>query len=153
VAQGVTPSPERADVGEDPFQRQIFREQLDRVAEEKRRALAEPGPSWRDWFFHEAAKWWIGLGFLILDSWVIVECLDLGATAAIFPALVAAVYAEFLIWRCLWYEPDLSRSGRAFHRSFVRPVRFGRWTEEWAYARAHPNSAIPGEGPSPDEFL
>jgi hypothetical protein len=151
VAQGLDPSAERSDAGEDPFQRQILRDQLDRVAEEKRLALLDPGPTWHEWFFHSAAKWWIGLAFLVVDAWLIVACLDIGLYLLTIPVLVVALYIEFLVYRYLWYSPDTTRSGGRFRRSWVRPVPFGRWTSEAEHARTHPTSS--DGGPEPNEFL
>ncbi|HTW39534.1 MAG TPA: hypothetical protein VMF04_01565 [Thermoplasmata archaeon] len=152
MAQGIDPSKERPDTGDDPFQRQILRDQLDRVAEEKRKALEDPGPSWGEWFYQSAAKWWVGLAFFILDAWLIVECLDLGSLLLILPTLAAALYAEFLLYRVLWYIPTDVRRNRRFRRSWFRPVPYGRWTAEAEYYRAHP-VAVPTDGPSADDFL
>jgi hypothetical protein len=160
VAPIVNPPPPREDDeategSSDPYQRQILRDQLDRVAEEKRRALDDPGPSWHDWFYFDAAKWFVGLGFLIIDAWIIVTCLDAGVAIAVFPALVAALYLEFLGYQFLWYEPRPGgprRRGPA-RRSWVRPVAQGRWTPEGVRAREHPSSAAPDQGPAPEEFL
>jgi hypothetical protein len=151
MAQGIDPSQERADAGDDPFQRRILREQLDRVAEEKRRALEDPGPSWKEWLLQSAAKWWIGLGVLVLDAMLVVEFLDLGGHWLVYlvPALAGAVYAEFLLWRVLWYIPAEMR--RRFVRTWYRPVPYGRWTPEAEYARAHPMGSV--DGPSADDFL
>ncbi|MGA8542997.1 MAG: hypothetical protein WB947_05620 [Thermoplasmata archaeon] len=152
MAQGIDPSAERTDTGDDPFQRQVLRDQLDRVVEEKRRALEDPGPSWREWFFQSAAKWWIGLVYLIVDAWVVVTFLEAGLYAETVPAVIVALYLEFLLYRYLWYSPDLSRSRGRFHRTWIQPVPFGRWTPEADAARAHP-SAASDAGPAPDEFL
>jgi hypothetical protein len=150
MAQGAAPPEERSDTGDDPFQRRILREQLDRVAEEKRRALEDPGPSWREWALQSAAKWWIGLGLVIVDAWLIVECIDLGNGLLILPVLVLALYSEFLLYRFLWYEPSDVRRNRRFQRTWYRPVAYGRWTPEADYVRTHPG---PVNGPNPDDFL
>ncbi|MGI0155841.1 MAG: hypothetical protein ACREDE_06880, partial [Thermoplasmata archaeon] len=151
MAQGFEPPPPRADDtvagSSDPLQRQILRDQLDRVAEEKRRALEDPGPTWREWFFQSAARWWIGLAFLIVDSWIVVTCIDAGVPLVAVPSVGAALYLEFLAFRYLWYVPsDGPRRRRPFHPSWSRPVRFGRWTPEGIAARANPSSIAKDEG-------
>jgi hypothetical protein len=151
MAQGIDPAQERADKGDDPFQRRVLREQLDRVAEEKRRALEDPGPSWSEWWYQSASKWWIGLAFFIADAWLVVECLDLGNIYLIGPVLLGAIYVEFLLTRYLWYTPSEVRRNRKFRRTWYRPVPYGRWTAEAAYFRAHPNATA--DGVNPDDFL
>lgn len=153
MAQGIEAPQERADAGDDPFQRQVLRDQLDRVAEEKRRALEDPGPTWREWFFHSAAKVWIGLGFLVVDAWLLVACLDVGVWQAAVPVLAAALYIEFLVYRYLWYSPNEFRPSHRFHRTWYRPVAYGRWTLEAEYVRAHPGAAVADDAPRADEFL
>ena len=150
MAQGIDPAADRPDAGDDPLQRQILREQLDRVAEEKRRALQDPGPGWNEWFFQTAAKWWIGLGFLIVDAWLIVICLDLGSAVLLVPVLAAAFYTEFLLYRYLWYTPSELRGSHRFRRTWYRPVPYGRWTPAAEYFRSHP---MVTDGPSADDFL
>jgi hypothetical protein len=139
----------------DTLQRQILREQLSRVAEEKRLALQDPGPSWGEWFYYDAAKWWVILGFLIVDAWVVVACFGSAVPLITLPAVVGALYVEFLTYRYLWYVPDADspRIRRKFRPSWVRLVRYGRWTPEAAFAKASPAAADAEAGPQPDEFL
>ena len=146
---------DESDGSVDPLQRQILREQLDRVQEEKRRALADPGPSWSEWFYYDAAKWFVGLGYLIVDSWVFVACLDAGLAVAIVPSLIGAVYLEFLGYEYLWYVPPLGGPRRRgpFRRSWYRPVAHGRWTPAGARARGSPSATPPEQGPQPEDFL
>ena len=146
---------ETGDASVDPLQRQILRDQLDRVQEEKRRALADPGPSWSEWFYYDAARWFVGLGFLIVDAWIFVACLDAGLAIAIIPSLIAAIYLEFLGYEYLWYVPPLDGPRRrgAFRRSWRRPVALGRWTPEGVRARENPSAPSPDQGPQPEEFL
>ncbi|MEM0129371.1 MAG: small VCP/p97-interacting protein [Thermoplasmata archaeon] len=134
------------------------RRRLEAVAEEKRRAREEPGPSWHDWLYFQAFKWWLVIVFLILDSWVTVQLLEMGAIWAIAPALAASVYAEYLLYACLWYRPDPEeprrRRGVPFRRSLWRPVEMGRWTPERALRDRQILAGDPGlEGVDPDEFL
>jgi hypothetical protein len=128
---------------------------LGRVAEEKKRALAEPGPSWRQWWFHDASKWYVGLAFLILDVWVVAYGFEAGALFGAVGILVVAGYAEFLLYRYLYYRPHPGDHGgaRGFRRTFTRPVPFGRWTPEADLVRAGGTLVPEEEGPSPKEFL
>ena len=153
----VNPPPARDDEASpagSTFERQVLREQLSRVEEEKRRALADPGLSWREWFFFDAAKWFVGLLFLILDAWLIVTWIDVALWDAILPSLVLALYAEFLLYEYLWYipGPDTARRRGTFRPTWVRPVAYGRWTEDGVRARENP-SADRDAGPSLEEFL
>ena len=152
MAQGVTPPAERSDSGLDPFQRQILREQLDRVAEEKRRALEDPGPTWREWFLQTAAKWWLLLAFFVVDAWLLVVCLTLHGWTVVYglTPLFVALYLEFLTYRFLWYSPLEVRRNRRFQPTWYRPVPYGRWTPEAEYFRTHP---IVSDGVNPDDFL
>lgn len=158
MAQGVNAPDSRADDSltvDDPWQRQALREQLDRVAEEKRRALEDPGPSWREWFYNTAGKWWIGLGFLIVDSWIIVAGIQSSAPIVTLPAAVAAIYLEFLAWQYLWRRPsfDTPRRRKRFRPTWYALTQYGRWTSEGAAARNHPSVTGSDEGPRPEEFL
>jgi hypothetical protein len=158
VAQGLEPPSHRTDETpgiDDPLQRQVLLDQLDRVAEEKRLALLDPGPSWHDWFFWSASRWWIGLGFLILDSWILVAGIDAGNILLAVPSIAVAIYLEFLVYRYLWYSPAPGRRRRRgpFRPSWITPVPYGRWTPEAAAARLDPESAEADDGPRPEEFL
>ena len=130
------------------------RERIEIVAEEKKKALEEPGPSWRDWLYYEAFKWWLAIALLVVDSWVVAQWLELSATVGVNLAVVGAVlsilgaiYVEFLLYRYLWYRPhpDAPRLRRGqFRRSWMRPVEYGRWTPEAKRVReglaAEPNA-------------
>lgn len=128
---------------------------LDRVAEEKRLAREDPGPSWSEWFFFDAAKWWIGIVFLIVDAWVVGYWLEVSNLAGLIVSLAAALYLEFLGYRFLWYRPkdDDERAPGPFRATWARPVEFGRWTPEGVRLR----SGLPVERadghPDPREFL
>jgi hypothetical protein len=129
--------------------------QIDRVEQEKRKALSDPGPTWRAWWFHSASKWYIGLLFLIVDVWIFSAAAEASAIALGAVAVAAAVYAEFLLYRYLYYEPPLGRAkseGR-FHRTWYRPVEYGRWTEEGEILRAGGTLPAADGGPDPHEFL
>ncbi len=138
-----------------PEESAYYDERFAAVQEEKRQALEDPGPTWREWFYYSASKWWIGLGLLILDAWLVAFWLENGVYVGIAPSLAVALYAEFLFARVLWYRPsdDGTGTGRGFHRSWLRPVPYGRWTPEADRVRAG-LPALPGEGASrSDEFL
>jgi hypothetical protein len=134
--------------------------QYDRVQEEKRRALAAPGPSWRDWFLFDASRWWVALLYLIVDSWIVSFWLEQGPwdatwTALLVGSLVGACYLEFLLFRFLWYRPSPDQRGRrgSFRRTWFRPVQFGRWTPEADRLRAGLPLRPADAGPDPSEFL
>ncbi len=126
-------------------------ERMDRVAEEKRQALLDPGPPWKEWFLYSGAKWWVGLGFLIVDVWILVTWIELGAAILFGPLLVVSLYLEVLLYRYLWYRP--SEPSRNFHASWFTPVRYGRWTPEGGQLRAGASLTDVEEGPNPHEFL
>lgn len=131
------------------------------TGEARREALADPGPTWSEWFFRSFARTWVVLGFLIGDVFLIATF----AAPLDVPALVAGVglafYGEFLLYQYLWYTPSTRyhhRTAGVFARSWVHPVAYGRWTEEAALIRAGQlpvYAEIEGHetGPDPREFL
>lgn len=132
------------------------RERIEAAAEEKRRAREAPGLSWHDWLYYEAFKWWLVIALLIVDSWLVAEWFTLGSYVGLLLSLVGAIYAEFLLYRYLWYRPDPESPRRwrgEFHRTWVRPVEYGRWTPEAKRARR----GLPVESEAgaidPNEFL
>ncbi len=134
------------------------RRKLEKVADEKRRALAEPGKSWHDWFYFDALRGWGVIGFLIVDSWIAVQWILLGSYVGLGLSLVLACYLEFLLFRFLWYRPELPyrRSRRTpFRRTLLRPVEVGLWTPERALRdRALLDEKdLPGDTVNPEEFL
>lgn len=139
---------------ETPEERAAVSERLDRVAEEKRRALAEPGPSWREWWFHDASKWYLLLVLLIGDLWLVTLGVESGGLLYALVALVGLLYVEFLLYRYLWYRPraEEGRPRGAFRRTWLRPVRYGRWTPEADLVRAGGQLAPEEEGPDLREF-
>lgn len=137
-------------------ERAALRAQLDAVAEEKQRALEHPGPTWHDWWFYSGSKWYVLIGFLILDVWVGGFWVEAGYGALALASVVALLYAEFLLYEYLWHRPALSEGGRrapAFRRTWWRPVEFGRWTPE-AAARER-SGALTRDDDAPDvhEFV
>lgn len=127
-------------------------EGTDRVA-----ALAEPGASWREYFYYSFAKAWGVLGFAIVDTWIAAIWVQPLQAAPLFFSLAGALYLEFLFFRYLWYRPgpDDSASTGSFHPTWTRPVRFGRWTPEAERVRRGLSAIDPSEvtGPDPSEFL
>jgi hypothetical protein len=143
-----------------PDEELALEEQLARVREEKRLALLDPGPSWSQWFCFGAAKWYVVLGYLILLTWEIGYLLapTNAPVDEVLPVVAVTLYGEFLLYRFLWYRPSslaVSRSTRTggFHRSWLRPVQYGRWTPEGVNARAGRPPIDPSQGPDPREFL
>jgi len=144
-----------------PEEEQAWREGLERLAHDKAEALSDPGPSWREWFFFDHAKWWVGVGFLILDTWVVASWISGGvdtswAVLGACASLVGALYLEFLLYRYLWRRPseDAPRAGRRFRPSWTGLTEFGRWTPEGVRARqAGARGAIDDGSASPHEFL
>lgn len=141
----------------DARERQALRERLDRVAAEKRAALLDPGPTWREWVFYEALKWWLTIVLLIVDSLLIVQWFIWGSYLGLTLSLVLTLYAEFLLYRYLWTRPPprATRRDTRFHRTWYRPVEYGRWTPEAEFARSHGGQRYTSadDGPSPEEFL
>lgn len=122
--------------------------------EEKRRALREPGPTWKEWLYFTAFRWWFGILFLIIDSWVAVEFLELGSWPLLVVATVAAVYLEYLVYIYLWRRPEPGHriGARPTHR--WPPVEVGRWTPEAFAAKATgTRPVVPADTADPREFL
>lgn len=123
--------------------------------EERQRALSDPGPSWREFFFYEFAKVWIALAFLIADSIVVAGFLQPPDYPAAAGALALALYLEFIGYQYLWYRPkaDEGRRNTPFRRTWHRWVEYGRWTPEADRVRAGANPYPDAVGPDPSEFL
>ena len=144
-----------------PEEEEAYEAGIERVELEKQRALADPGPTWREWFFYDGAKWWVGLGFLIVDVWVggswftDASFSGLRVLGAVL-CLAAAFYLELLLYRYLWRRPsdtDLRRSG-PFRPGWMGLREVGRWTPEAARLRAHGGGpSVPDGTPRSDEFL
>ena len=122
--------------------------------QERRTALEDPGPSWKEWFYHSALKAYVALGFLIGDAWLATAFFSPFDPAALGASLLAAVYLEFLAYRYLWYrpDPDVERLHGRFQRTWLRPTQFGRWTPEGERLRAG-LTPFPDAGPDPRDFL
>ena len=134
--------------------------QLERVREEKRLALDDPGPSWREWFLFHGAKWYVALGFLVVLSWEVLYVFPPTNVSALVvaPVIVVTLYADVVLWQYLWYRPhgaspSLSTRHAPFRSRLLTPFVCGRWTPEAAELRAgRPIPSVDG-GPDPREFL
>jgi len=124
----------------------------DEVEEQKQRALADPGPSWKDWLYFSHLKWWMGLLFLVVDAWIVVTFLVVQSWLLLAASTAVAVYLEILIWGYLWHRPDPERP--SYDRRFRGlPYQVGRWTPEGAQLRATGKLTVGEKSPDPREFL
>ena len=132
---------------------------LERVKQERRRALQDPGPSWREWFFYDHAKWWVGLAFLIVDAWIVTAFVQNGSLTAdgfveTLALLAVAIYLEVLLYRFLWRRPAETRRRGRFRPSWTGLTEVGRWTPEGERLRRGVATPAPADGsPNPKEFL
>lgn len=135
---------------------------LERVAEDKRKALLEPGPNWKQWFFYQGMKWWLPVLFLIVDSWIAASWIGNDSFAAanvlgMVVSLVLAVYLEGLAYLYLWREPSdqEAATGGRFRPGWRGLREYGRWTPEGERRRRWAASSPPSEpgAPEPRDFL
>ena len=143
----------------------------------RRKALEDPGLSWREWFYYDFLRVWIALGFLVVDSWIAAAWLAPPNYPGLIVSLALALYVEILGYRYLWYRP--AATGRSVRVDFVplwstrprgptggrevepsrrnwfTPVPFGRWTPEADRVRRglHPFEETDRAGPDASEFL
>ena len=143
-----------------PEEREAYFHAIDRIRQDQLRALKDPGPSWREWFYFDAMKWWLGLGFLIVNSWIFVGWVtSVGFTTAgdagIVASLIGALYLEVLAYRYLWRRPPEHDGGSGPFRPSWKALReWGRWTPEEEAFRAGKRPRAPADGsPNPHEFL
>ncbi len=114
--------------------------------EERKRALEDPGPSWREWVYGSMLKIYIPLGFLIADTWIVGAWVEPFRSIGALPAAVGAIasvapalYGEYVLFEYLYARPpgDPSRSVREEFRPTVRrPFQYGRWTPAGRRVRA-----------------
>jgi hypothetical protein len=114
--------------------------------EQRKKALQEPGPSWREYAQRELLRWWFGLAVLIFDGWIIAAFLLPLDLPLMLSLLALATYLELLGWRLLWYEPHPETPWRSsfLHSRWFYPVAFGRWSKAAENARAG-RPVAPGE--------
>jgi len=127
--------------------------QADAFEKSRAEALADPGPSWRDWFLYHASKWWVALGFFIVDMWILLTFVAPFNPVALGLSLAAAVYLEFLAYRFLWYrwDPENAKDVGPFQATFLRPRKYGIWTPE---ADQLKRGEMPANtGPRREDFL
>lgn len=131
------------------------RAQLDRVAQEKQEALEDPGPSWRDWLYFSAFKWWLVIALIAIDGWIAGFWIEVPNVYGLAGSLVVAVYVEFLLFQYLWYRPDPEERPPkgGFRPNWHRPVEFGRWTPERHLAASGHPAYERSNRPDPREFL
>jgi hypothetical protein len=132
--------------------------------EERERALADPGPSWREWLASSFAKTYLGLAFFIADGIVIASWFQPRLNVVgLVGSTLGAVYLEYLAWQYLWFEPVVEDEAplhphpddvppmRAALRKVFHPFRIGRWIPTGA--RHGPRLDGADQGPDPKEFL
>ncbi len=133
------------------------REKIEAAADEKERARREPGLSWHDWLYFQAFKWWLVIGFVVVDGMLVAQWIEINAAWAIAPTLIVAAYLEFLLFMALWYRPDpetLRRRRRApFRPTWYRPTEVGRWTPEATLRQRLPPDSYAPDAVDPEEFL
>jgi len=124
--------------------------------ETRKKAIEEPGASWREFLYFELAKVWILLGLFIVDSWILLFWTEPPNALGLALSLAGAFYVEFLLYRFLWYRPDPEGEylKREFHATWFRPARYGRWTPEaWRAREGRDPFGDVVVGPDPREFL
>lgn len=112
-------------------------EEADAWEQAKQKALADPGPGWREWFLYSGAKVWVALGFFIIDIWILESWASPFDGVGMGLSIVAALYLEFLAYRYLWYrwDPEAPKEPGPFRPTLLRPREVGRWTPEAALAK------------------
>ncbi len=143
-----------------PEEEDALRIGIERIHQEKLQALRDPGPGWKEWFLFDGAKWWVGLLYLVVDSWIVGLWFErYGVTGTIVVlivlSLVAALYLELLAFRYLWRRPaDDEHVGSGVFRPGPFALReVGIWTPE---AKSHLASRLrrgPEGAPDPHDFL
>lgn len=138
--------------GKDPVSEEYDSQFLDAIQKERKAALEDPGPSWKEWFLYSGAKWWISLGFLIVDAWVITSWFDPFDPLGLGLSLGACIYLEYLAYGYLWHRPAELRpvGSPRFRPTWYRLREFGCWTPEEAEQR---EGTLERPGPRRDDFL
>ena len=147
-----SPATDNAAFGETEIDREERRQIL---ASEREAAVREPGPSWREWLYQQAFRWWLGLGLLIVDTWIAAGWVEVGGWLPLAGSLAVALYLEYLLYQYLWHPFDIELGNR-FRPTWRTPFRVGRWsTDREKLLRGEIGHAAPGaqDGPDPHEFL
>lgn len=129
--------------------------------EERKAAIAHPGPTWTEYFFRSFLPTWTALGFLIVDSIIAGYWLETRVYWPMVPSLAVALYLEYLAYQVLWHHPQAGPSAsnrpEGGLRRLVHPVTFGRWTEPGERVRRglspYSGEAVDKNGPDPAEFF
>jgi hypothetical protein len=124
-----------------------------RAAEEDRKAIiAQPGPSWHEWLYGQAFKWWLGIGLLIVDSWIVAGWIEVAAWVPLAVSVGIAIYLEYLLYQYLWhpYHPELRGK---FRPTWKSPFEVGRWVPDRAKLLSGDVATAVPTGPDPKEFL
>jgi hypothetical protein len=121
--------------------------------EEREAAIALPGPTWRQYFYRDFLRWWMILLFFVVDVWIVASFEHPLLPFVIIPSVGVAAYLEYLIYEYLWGAPHIHRAGRStvYHRTWYRPVEYGRWTEVGEQVRA--GITPTATEPDPQEFI
>jgi hypothetical protein len=122
--------------------------------EARKKAIEEPGPTWREYFYYSFLKVWIALGLFIVDIWIAAYWLRPINPLGLALSLAAAIYLEFLLYEYLWARPKVDETAaRRARRTWLRPVIYGRWTPEADRLRQGLPITPGYRGPDPREFL
>lgn len=124
--------------------------------EEREKAIAEPGLSWKEWALTTGLKPWFALLLLILDSFVLaslIEVPELTYRVVALVLLLPIVYSNVVAYLYLWARPPANlRHASKFHPTLLHPFLIGRLQpdrEEWVKGSAlEEATAVP-----PEEFV
>lgn len=129
----------------------VWREPHDSVALDRGALTAAPAPSWREWLYGHAFRWWIGLVSLIVDAWIVAGWIQVRGWLPLFGSLAAVVYLEFVLWQYLFhpYKPQIRGKFRA---TWYAPFKVGRWSPDREGGLKLEIGPV-DRGPDPREFL
>lgn len=124
--------------------------------EERKKALEEKGPSWREWAFQTGLKPYVGLGLLVGDGLVLAsleEAPVLWVKWMTFVAVPFLIYLDLLAYLFLWAAPPDPLPKKSFHPTLFHPFLVGRWhSSRVKTLRRMAQRSRPDEV-SPEEFL
>jgi hypothetical protein len=129
------------------------------TGEERKRALEEPGPSWKEWAYATGLKPYVALGLLVLDGLLLASIEEAPQLWVRWSALVALpflIYANYYLYAYLWASPPETpelRKARA-KPSVRHPFYVGRWHPRRAKALEEQKAFLDhGAQVAPEEFL